>query len=68
MKKRKCVRTSHTTNKAILIQELAEAQVIDEKVGDFEEIPKVTIEDEDDEVYDLDMRCTDWGEAMEFFK
>lgn len=42
-------------------------QIIDEKVGDFEEIPKVTIEDEDDEVYDLDMRCTDWGEAMNFF-
>lgn len=24
-------------------------------------------EDEDDEVYDLDMRCTDYGEAMDFF-
>ncbi len=42
-------------------------RIIDDKLGDFEEIPKVTIEDEDDEVYDLDMRCTDYGEAMVFF-
>ena len=42
-------------------------RIIDDKLGDFEEIPKVTIEDEDDEVYDLDMRCTDYGEAMDFF-
>lgn len=42
---------------------------LDEKVGDFEDnaIPKVTVEDEDNEVFELDMRCTDYGEAMDFF-
>lgn len=43
-------------------------KALDEKVGDFEDnaIPKVTLSD-DNEVFDLDMRCTDYGEAMEFF-
>lgn len=43
---------------------------LDEKVGDFEEnaIPKVTLTDDcNNEVFDLDMRCTNYGEAMEFF-
>ena len=43
---------------------------IDEKISDFEDnaIPKVTLSDIcDDETYDLDMRCTDYGEAMVFF-
>lgn len=44
---------------------------IDEKVGDFEDnaIPKVTIEKDwyEDFDYDYDMRCTDYGDAMDFF-
>lgn len=39
----------------------------DSIINDFEEISKVTVEDEDDEVFDLDYRCTDYGEAMNFF-
>ena len=45
-------------------------KLIDEKVGDFEDnaISKVTlVDDEDDKVFDLDMRCTDYGDAMDFF-
>lgn len=45
-------------------------KMIDRKVGDFEDnaIPKVTLVDDcNDEVFDLDMRCTDYGEAMVFF-
>lgn len=43
-------------------------RIIDEKLGDFEDnaIPKVSI-DEYNEDYELDMRCTDYGEAMDFF-
>lgn len=36
-------------------------------INDFGEIPRVIVEDEDDEVFDLDYRCTDYGEAMNFF-
>ena len=45
-------------------------KMLDEKVGDFENnaIPKVTLTDDcNEEVFDLDMRCTDYGEAMDFF-
>jgi len=45
-------------------------KMIDNKVDDFEDnaIPKVTLTDDcNDEVFDLDMRCTDYGEAMDFF-
>ena len=42
----------------------------DNKFGDFDEIPKVTLSEEcseSEEVFDLDYRCTDYGEAMDFF-
>ncbi len=39
----------------------------DSMANDFGELPKVTVEDEDDEVFDLDYRCSDYGEAMNFF-
>lgn len=32
---------------------------------DFGELPSVTLEEDDDG--DIDMRCTDYGEAMDFF-
>ncbi len=45
-------------------------KAIDERVGDFENnaIPKVTLSDDcKNEVFDLDYRCTDYGNAMDFF-
>lgn len=40
----------------------------DNKVGDFDEIPKVTLtKDCEEDDYELDMRCTDYGDAMDFF-
>lgn len=33
---------------------------------DFGELPSVTLEEGDDDG-DIDMRCTDYGEAMDFF-
>jgi len=34
-------------------------------INDLEDIPRVTVEDE--EVFDIDYRCSDYDEAMSFF-
>ena len=38
----------------------------DNQIGDFDEIPRIMV-DEYDDLFDLDMRCTDYGDAIEFF-
>ena len=40
----------------------------DNLVGDFDEIKKVTLCEEcNEELFDIDCRCTDYGESMDFF-